>query len=1486
MDPLSAVSLAGNLIQFIQFGVQICCKANEIRKLGSVAVNLDLEDLTKDLNGLTSRLTLPSRGATPCSTLNEKALNDAYDSCTRISAKLIEHLEKLKVPAHRRRKWKSFRQALKSVWTKADIDGMARILANHRAQMELHLIVSLSEHQSISSLNQAAGFQSLEIAIQNLISAFFKVEIQEAENVILKSLCFDTMAERYEEITEAYRKTFQWIFRDSDGEAQWSNFVDWLRSDDGLYWINGKAASGKSCLMRYILDDPRTKSILQDSANGKEVILAGFFFWNSGTAEQRSYRGLLRSLMYQLLSKQRELIPLVCPDLWKVAYVGHQPSDAISQGNGPRLDQWWAPWSLSNLANAFKLVRKHSSTKICLFVDGLDEYDGDSSHMVTLFKEVATLPNTKICLSSRPWIAFEDAFGTSPSLRLQDLTYEDIRLFVEGSLTNHPKWTKLIRENPKGAENLVVEIVSKANGVFLWVKLIVVSLLNGMTNHDDISDLQNRLRALPTELERLYSHLLSHIEPPFYLKQASKIFQLVRAAREMETNSPLDASLKSKPLTILQLSFAYEDMAQDPNNWDVMALDSLTSSEPLNRAQRMADLLKTRCAGLLELGDEVPDREVGDLSCRGSLSLKSVTYLHQTVREFLEREDNWQMILSRTAGSDFSTGSRLLKSHVLWAKFQALNHFRLSEPMSIERCSVILHAMFYAYQEDINFGNSHTQVLDILDETMQLRYTSLHKSQPHWKKGLRIDQISETDDSFIVIAIEFGLFSYLCHTLSRRPEIIHMKQKRPLLHSAISPFPSGIEFETRTNIVRLLLEHGASPSEVYKGRTIWQWALSFAADQAESRYSVWLELITLFICHGADPHIPCKSPLDQQYRPAAKIVNEIFLGKCKSSDAKLERLLLYWDPRVETGSLIQATASTPLLNSQMPKPSQGCCVLEGLKWLVHELSSCCFRSTEDDDQREGTIVCVMDSRLNHGDKLEYKVRWEEAWEDEWLFWQDIDAKEEIEEFHRCFPSKPRLPRSSKIRGKESEPPKAIWGNLQSLARLCTCEDYHRDQVDAKVAEWQVAIQNASVEYERVRTPMERNEQLAAELERERMERFKREDELETTLRRLEQARINHIQIWTDSNKWFENLPKNRSDEGTVLQQRLQDSALALSIARTLDTSRKQQILDLQVQLGKAGEDLKSRITLITYLNKQQRNYERHIKELNTLSALYRFQNVKLKNKSRMSENNRRGAQEEAESLRALLEASTKKVNEIQDDLNEAKLASQTQYRREEELQAKIENLEQLRKGAVILRKQLEAATSPANQLRQQANEIQSAKEDLCIVIDTLREDLGHLGEEMKQLQYSHAELVEGKKVSADLLSSEQRKTTQLGNELQAARDDLVETKNLVVAIRSNSAVLKAALERARLQIVKAEQENEDMKNEFAKRDEDSSAQIAALNQRIEYVEDHLLRAFIVELVGKVEGWGMATLEWICKATLRGRMLDSDVQEEISPLLDQ
>jgi hypothetical protein len=69
----------------------------------------------------------------------------------------------------------------------------------------------------------------------------------------------------------------------------------------------------------------------------------------------------------------------------------------------------------------------------------------------------------------------------------------------------------------------VDEIVEKADGVFLWVRIVVKSLLEGLRNRDDIAILRERARLLPKELEPLYEHLLERIGP-FYIVWASKAF--------------------------------------------------------------------------------------------------------------------------------------------------------------------------------------------------------------------------------------------------------------------------------------------------------------------------------------------------------------------------------------------------------------------------------------------------------------------------------------------------------------------------------------------------------------------------------------------------------------------------------------------------------------------------------------------------------------------------------------------------------------------------------------------------------------------------------------------------------------------------------------------------------------------------------------------------------------------------------------------------
>jgi hypothetical protein len=183
-------------------------------------------------------------------------------------------------------------------------------------------------------------------------------------DAILTQLGYAEMMSRYEAVVEAHPKTFEWIFSNtSDDQMPWTDFKKWLQEGVGLYWINGKAGSGKSTLMKHIYDDVRTTKYLEkwaekSSTANSRVCLAFYFFWNSGTDMQKSHRGLLRSLLCQILSQYPDLIPLVLPKRWAKLYFGTQTLGRAVHD----------PWSDRHLMDAFeKLVQqKEFPWKLCI----------------------------------------------------------------------------------------------------------------------------------------------------------------------------------------------------------------------------------------------------------------------------------------------------------------------------------------------------------------------------------------------------------------------------------------------------------------------------------------------------------------------------------------------------------------------------------------------------------------------------------------------------------------------------------------------------------------------------------------------------------------------------------------------------------------------------------------------------------------------------------------------------------------------------------------------------------------------------------------------------------------------------------------------------------------------------------------------------------------------------------------------------------------
>jgi hypothetical protein len=452
-------------------------------------------------------------------------------------------------------------------------------------------------------------------------------EAQSVEIHLLLSLRFSSMRDRHDEIPKAHEKTFRWIFMDSSHkEAPWSNFIDWLRTGEGIYWVSGKAGSGKSTLMRYIFDGPETRQHLKVWAGANHLESSAFFFWNSGTLEQRSQSGLLRSLLYQALSKRPDLVRYIFPE-------------EVTENNtllARRGGEVWN-WSLPVLKRGFERwvnLACNASMNLCLFLDGLDEYDGDHESIVDFFKSISSSHSSqiKLCISSRPWVVFDEGFQGLPRLRLQDLTYGDIEAYVQGELRSHPRMQQLAQAEPSHASELVTEMVTKASGVFQWVILIVRSLLSGLRNPDDIAVLRKRLLDLPADLSSLYTHMLNHVEP-LYNEQASQAFQIYGAISK-------ERGIDTNAVTALEFQLA---IAATPHNpWSLMT--PMTDEEVKTRCEDLDVHLKSRCDGLLEIhtGETTrPGRPWGAPIKYFDVvkPTQKVNYLHRTVKDFLETED-------------------------------------------------------------------------------------------------------------------------------------------------------------------------------------------------------------------------------------------------------------------------------------------------------------------------------------------------------------------------------------------------------------------------------------------------------------------------------------------------------------------------------------------------------------------------------------------------------------------------------------------------------------------------------------------------------------------------------------------------------------------------------------------------------------------------------------------------------------------------------
>jgi hypothetical protein len=442
---------------------------------------------------------------------------------------------------------------------------------------------------------------------------------------ILHWLNFRQRTWRFEEIEEAHQTTFDWIFRKPHANTPWHDFSTHLSAAQPTlpYFINGKAGSGKSTLMKYIVSHPQTKAELWKWAGQHKLLSPQFFFWNVGTQLQKSHTGMLRSLLHSVLAQYNDLIPAVFPTLYadRISITDHDPLSYIE------------------LKDAFERLKDRSASflRMCIFIDGVDEFEGDHWDMSTFLCSIASSA-IKVVVSSRPINACLNVFRHCPTLRLQDLTQDDMSVFIRDRLSSHPMMVELQAESSENTATLEVEIQEKAEGVFLWVRLVTRLLLRGLEDGDDSDDLLPKLRALPSDLRELYTRMMQKM-PSDYQVQASQMFQIFEWWRLHGNGEPLELLLLSfaiqRPSTALSLSTNASD-TQMQKRW----------------FERIEARVRSRCCGLLEL------REIEGKSMFWPPT-PVVAYLHRSVAEFVTSQDVWDDMLSLTNDTKFSPGTHI-----------------------------------------------------------------------------------------------------------------------------------------------------------------------------------------------------------------------------------------------------------------------------------------------------------------------------------------------------------------------------------------------------------------------------------------------------------------------------------------------------------------------------------------------------------------------------------------------------------------------------------------------------------------------------------------------------------------------------------------------------------------------------------------------------------------------------------------------------------
>ncbi|KAL8992541.1 MAG: hypothetical protein Q9188_007563, partial [Gyalolechia gomerana] len=711
-----------------------------------------------------------------------------------------------------------------------------------------HIVTCLADSQTSLSKLVAQESEETRHCITTQIGRLQKVHVDDRRyDDVVHSLFYLDIFSRQEQVDSQFdgiESSYDWIFDEprtrrsfsSDETFQekpplWDDFALWLRSGHGVYWINGKAGSGKSTLMNHICTHDRRLDLLGEWCSTRQLLTPTFFFWNSGSPLQKSIDGLLRSLVYKMLTECRALIS--CFD------------------NDP-LQTWTTTRLQITLLDL--LLQSHVPVAVCMFIDGLDEFEGSSDIVLNVIGKLANQTNVKICVSSRPLLVFEQAFSGKPSLKLQDLTFETIQKYAKLKLSEPiQERVSLDNANRGKVEDLLYKIVRRADGVFIWAVIAIRDIREGLLEMADVNELAQMIESLPSELEKLFMLMFDRIKPA-YKRDAVQFLQLVLHSEVDHWYDIVDSGFHVD-LCTLYFSQSQRGLKDTP-----FVYEAIATTELISACRTLKTRLQSHTAGLLELTSKDKGvRMYGKMQNLDQILFTKINFVHRTVRDFLLNNAEAKSLLTRMGSTEAQVRLSLAKGILAHIAHFSQGHAKvvdrewpnpvyepflasLAQISLSERLLGIAQARLMRSLDFATFARGHHLVADNLDTW----YDSC--------EAFTIDGVATSSIDLVGMAAAVGMTLYVCEKLDLRfesPTGLHSPDYRQALARCL-------QWKTDDQL-RAVAPMGVAPlAETYM--------LSCCKPTC-------LDLIHILLRAGANPmvQVECVPPITRNWHPRSVV---------------------------------------------------------------------------------------------------------------------------------------------------------------------------------------------------------------------------------------------------------------------------------------------------------------------------------------------------------------------------------------------------------------------------------------------------------------------------------------------------------------------------------------------------------------------------------------------------------------------------------------